>query len=875
MKMKRILTLFASLAVLAGCAPVSNSSGSDSSDSTSSSTTTSEKTEFKLDLSIGEGVTSLEVHQGDKVLDETALNTIKSGTDLVATASVAEHYSIDELALDGSTLNFDETAGGYAFKMPEHDATLSATAVRSEFAVLSIDDLQTSVDVVLKVDGAELQEGVYLTAGTAITVEVTNPYGQISSIYQSVYVHVNDEVYYFEEDLSSSSETTASFTFPMPAADAEIVLACNSGHNAQNTGAAITFDVSEGLEVFGYAPDHKYENVFFGTLRRDSGYKVVSFEYCKNNNDVWLPFSAPLDFINNVASFTLSGFYGAETVEVKIVAESVGVKKINYVNLDSVVFGGNDVLVEEAVPGDVINAYSISAKEGFSVLNITIEGADSPNVSYNQYGGTWSYRFVVSDSDVTVTFDVAEYGEIIATCDDGVESFKIYDSEYTDRQEITQAAANANVFIFPTIKSGFILTGASVGVGEDVTHVDPSQTYISGVGNVMILKLKMPADGSDLVVAIETATSYTVTLQENENININGLPASYAPGAQVTLYAQIKNALYEIESVSVAEDVELEITVNGTSISFVMPAANITLVVNLKEKPSTLVDFVVEDSAEAFSRTNISQYSTGVNVDGSQEDIKMLIGQTASLSVDVSKAGYEPVVTVSNTDGSSFTAELNYYNNGSYLYTITIDDAIASISVVSKPMSPAQITINDLTGDSVEGTLYRLDSTGSPVAINLDSDELFNNDAVYYTVTTQAPESFAYVVTYWSEVDGELVEVRRNNSGAYVIANENLTIKIEKVESCTITVNSTASSCYPSLWNITKDESVSTSGTTLVSKGDKIEIRVNSWGVNFDITITMEGSEDIVVTNTNNYDNSSNPLVVSGNVTITISDTAQ
>ena len=78
--------------------------------------------------------------------------------------------------------------------------------------------------------------------------------------------------------------------------------------------------------------------------------------------------------------------------------------------------------------------------------------------------------------------------------------------------------------------------------------------------------------------------TFKVTVEKNDEVNVKTDKAEYKKGETVTLTLEILNADKEVDSIQVGENIEVkEVTINATY-TFVMPEANVSVKVNLKDR---------------------------------------------------------------------------------------------------------------------------------------------------------------------------------------------------------------------------------------------------------------------------------------------------
>lgn len=78
--------------------------------------------------------------------------------------------------------------------------------------------------------------------------------------------------------------------------------------------------------------------------------------------------------------------------------------------------------------------------------------------------------------------------------------------------------------------------------------------------------------------------TFKVTIEKNEEVNVKTDKAEYKKGETVTLTLEILNADKEVDSIQVGENIEVKEVTKNVTYTFVMPEANVSVKVNLKDR---------------------------------------------------------------------------------------------------------------------------------------------------------------------------------------------------------------------------------------------------------------------------------------------------
>ncbi len=78
--------------------------------------------------------------------------------------------------------------------------------------------------------------------------------------------------------------------------------------------------------------------------------------------------------------------------------------------------------------------------------------------------------------------------------------------------------------------------------------------------------------------------TFKVTVEKNDEVNVKTDKAEYKKGETVTLTLEILNADKEVDSIQVGENIEVKEVTKNATYTFVMPEANVSVKVNLKDR---------------------------------------------------------------------------------------------------------------------------------------------------------------------------------------------------------------------------------------------------------------------------------------------------
>lgn len=171
-------------------------------------------TEFKLTITKDEHISSVKVFDGETEI--TDLTKIEKGKVLTVKVEAQEDFTVDTVKFNGQVVT-SESDGTYKITMADKNSTLEVTskATLKEY-VVSISTDKNVEDVVLKVDGEEVDSDNKVLEGSTVTVEVT-----CKAHY------VVDEILMNDEALNAQDGV---YTFVMPQEDVDLEISSKYGN---------------------------------------------------------------------------------------------------------------------------------------------------------------------------------------------------------------------------------------------------------------------------------------------------------------------------------------------------------------------------------------------------------------------------------------------------------------------------------------------------------------------------------------------------------------------------------------------------------------------------------------------------------------------
>ena len=764
-------------------------------------------TEFKLTITKDEHISSVKVFDGETEI--TDLTKVEKGKVLTVKVETQEDYAVDTVKFNGQVVT-PESDGTYKVTMADKNSTLEVTskATLKEY-VVSISTDKNVEDVVLKVDGEEVDSDNKVLEGSTVTVEVT---------CEAHYVV--DEILMNDEALNAQDGV---YTFVMPQEDVDLEV--SSKAETISTNISINADALDKATVsmklagkdytFGTDVDVSYNSLAVLTVVPKEGFKVKSVKF--DNQTLALNGTTAQFNVTSGGNHALTIEFAEEMeftyVDLTAEIKSNKFKKFeikvngNAAKEDTVFFVGDEIefsaLLDHAMPAEQVVFYT---------LTDSFVGTDE-RVSYNETDLKLTYSFELSEETSTIL--VGYNNDINTTGTSGVNVDVETDGELKAYGYLSDEKYNANslqaVFVRPnenyTIDKIIVTYGN--GTSEEYAIGNFTEFWTGLYGTITLHG--SPSGKGDVSFKIEGSVkqTYSVTYSGTDEVEAQSqtggeaFRTSYREGEQVRVYnikATDTNKYIKDIKIDGVENQDISISNNGTgSYSFVMPANDITITITIADKGKFNID-----GDEGFAGYHVRESLNSTN------DLESAIpGANLYVFVDV-KDGYLPVsatvgedpMEIQNMptyDSSAGVPSLKYYvqvtmpNEGSLNVTFITQKAY---TVSYEQNSDYRVSFSDSGNTFAEG---------SKVSFN-----------VY--VNNQAKRVKGVTVT--DETGQNKVEVS-SGAGVYSFVmpayDVKINVELEDIPSKNITVKLVNSTGEATLDAIVNSVSVSTRTGPLVS----------------------------------------------------------
>ena len=492
----------------------------------------------------------------------------------------------------------------------------------------------------------EFEEYVSATEGMA-TIEVAESAATADEV--TVDVNVKDGVqidgvkYVYGENKAEAilTDEAGKYTFVMPA--------YNEGNLSVNVylgsiWKSVTLDASN-VEVNGTKEKYKVGDTVEFTLSENEGYRFnkVDVTYTDADETVAVEVS---DLGESKYSFVMPNADVTITVTAKEEFALTSEKVI-----------GGEVTFKNLTKGGSEYAASIGAIEGDK-----IEVKVIPEAGYTLAGYTYGKY---ADITASAKQEDGSYVFEIKALADGTE--KLLAEFETEEYNISSSGEHCTVSAPKKSSVGeYVSFTVAVDEGYEIESVSYNGNAISEANGKY--RFTMPAEAVEITV-VTKAIDYTVTLPENEHFTVNIAKTTYNVGDAVTL--SVKPAIgYRINGISVKNGDEVVKEVEGKSITFNMPAANVVVEVEYEGRTYAIAsgDIVFKNENRNYTPADDATAPSVIIPDSAK------VGDTVTITVDSGDLGEDSLagVTVSAESSGLVIEVIETENENEFLFVMPI-----------------------------------------------------------------------------------------------------------------------------------------------------------------------------------------------------------
>ena len=738
---------------------------------------------------------------------------VNVGDTVKLTVTPVEHVFVKDLTVNGSTVAYP--SGGYEFTVTETAYAITVnydvmSSTVNNFAILG-DTTSSSVgNLTLTANGKEVKKGDEIPFGTEVTVTLTGGYYYESDL-PKFYFYVNDEVVYGDDDkvVLNSQEMSLTYSFTVETETLEVYVFYNQNKSTSDDGIKINLVDNEHIKFYGFEATDLYNrgSGIYIPFTKDVGYVLSGFTG-ETESGSTVNFEAMRYVDNGDSGFVMLYTSITESITLTPKGEVKDVYNITYVGFDDVEVRGGTLPASVAV-GNLIsvqNIYPLDENSSIVDITATVDGEAVPGFSFSK-ATSWSgasFNFIMPEGDVEITIDVKQNGLITINENEHVTS-AVAKTSFTG-EEVTSLTPGTSFYLYIETEKGYLPTSVKDGEGNsyDVVRTKEYDYRTSSYVNVNKVNLKMPDDGSDIVLTIETSVAYSISYDESSDysISLNNSGTAFAAGEEITFSLNPSSGLVSIDYVYLTGKdgtiLETEVTLTKSSYGnsytgkFIMPEQNVKICVDSTQAKTYPASIKVEvndgsEIASVLTRFTLTNSNSNVNINEYKEGLSasFLEGSLTYITLTLAE-GYDASAYYVNKYGSETAFDVVSFSpsGGSVNVTLSSDKItpnIESIRIELFKSEPLTIGFEDKTGDGLTEADFTFTSNGEE--IETLEGTIYKGSEFGVTVNKEAPEGYVYIVHLY-DTNGE--ELTLNGSIYRIMSDFN--IVVEKVQAYKITM---------------------------------------------------------------------------------------
>ena len=816
---------------------------------------------------------------------ETTDLTFNKGDKFKLVVTPLEGYEVKSLTINEEEVNYVE--GGYTFETTGQNYVISINYLAKTYSFSLNNYLRNNYSVEVLANDQEVTNTIELPFNTEISVEITSTYSQIAETdLNKFYIYVNGEMSHPTEE--NLVEGVITYTFNMSKSDTTLILAQNDGtvNKGTTNSKNLTFgELPSGIEVYGYSENDSYINsVDFTIIKTNPGFVFTGGTITDTTTgDTLLTISQyQLIFSGNIGYFNLylnnPSYQNHDSLTINLTGEVKDVKNISYVGED--LLNINSTLPTTSIVGEQVNIYNFSPKDPTKYIEeITVTDSEGNNVSGANISDT-SINFVMPNSDITITFTLADCG-VVSLNGDNVNTTDFvllnYASAYGSTQYQPDQIKPGTTFylLAKTTDSSLLFSKATTASGE--YNVQGTLEY-NGSTYTYFNQFTMPLDGSNLEITLTTAQGYSISVSEENNdlatVSYGGNSLVTA-GSVINVEARAINQEYKITGVRCEESDGEEIVITGSVSNnifrgtFTMPAKNVTLTPIVEALPKYEADLLIFDNRSnkenpAFNNWSLSYGTNYVSNSTYQEGQKVTLIESNYVSFNTQLA-QGVSVRFEYVNGNDETKSITPSNisQTNYNFNFQVTEEVKSIRIVFEDLNPVNVTQN--ISEEIDPSNLSLTYTINGV-VSEETDyskiNFYPGDTVRISGSLSTP------------IDGKTLSITLEGNVTYQSYNQSylisgdFSINVSLLTAYTYTLNNQVSGTSATLYD-NQTYNTYSSGNSILENTSVYFIVYSYTSINFNVTIEIGDEVIYSAANVSNYH--SQPFTVTDDLTITIS----
>lgn len=739
---------------------------------------------------------------------------VNVGDTVKLTVTPVEHFFVKDLTVNGSTVAYP--SGGYEFTVTETAYAITInydvmSSTVSNFAILG-DTTSSSVgNLTLTANGKEVKKGEEIPFGTEVTVKLSGGRYYESDL-PKFYFYVNDEVVYGDDDkvVLNSQEMSLTYSFTVETETLEVYVFYNQNKSTSDDGIKINLVDNEHIKFYGFEATDLYNrgSGIYIPFTKDVGYVLSGFTG-ETESGSTVNFEAMRYVDNGDSGFVMLYTSITESITLTPKGEVKDVYNITYVGFDDVEVEGG-TLPESVAVGNLVsvqNIYPLDENSSIVDITATVDGEAVPGFSFSK-ATSWSgasFNFIMPEGDVEITIDVKQNGSITINENEHIKSAVAKTS--FKGEEVTSLTPGTTFYLYIEAKEGYLPTVVKDENGNSYNVIKTTEYDYTTYKQVAVNKatIRMPDDGSDIVLTIETSKAYSISYDESSDysISLNNSGTAFAAGEEITFSLNPSSGLVSIDRVYLTGDgkeLETEVTLTKNSYGnsytgkFTMPEQNVKICVDSSQAKTYPASIKVEvkdgsEIASVLTRFTLTNSNSNVNISEYKEDLSasFLEGSMTYITLVLAE-GYDASAYYVNDDGSKTAFDVATFSSSGGSVNITLNSDkitpnLESIRIELFKSEPLTIGFEDESGDGLTEADFTFTVNGEEIE-TLDKTVYKGSEfGVTVNEETQAPDGFAYIVHLYDTNGEELTA----NGSTYRIMDD-FKIVVKKVQAYKITM---------------------------------------------------------------------------------------
>lgn len=644
-------------------------------------------------------------------VNDVEVSEAAEGETVVINLTFEDKYALasEGLTAEGITFTAIEEGVLYSFTMPNKAVSISAETnyVKENYIVKSVNYYSDYYSYYYQYYTSGISVFDQILEGEEVTLTINNYYEFIEDKYD-VNLYINGEK---TATFAPTDEEGYTYTcsFVMPAENIDVAIA--EDLKSVSEGITVSWEDSDLFSIYGISNGAIVSSSSSSLklwVKANQGAKINSVKFYGDNEEKELDVEDSGNGKYSMYLDTNSSLLTNNKITVKVDAEEVGTKAVTIANSENVTITGN---FGSYTPGEKVS-FKVSANEGYSlktgynaIKNVNSSDESITVSSLDSYLSDGILSFTMPNADIEITLNVNKLYDISGTTDEIITGWTFKNGSSYNSDEITSASAGDTIYIYPTVKSGYYVTGVKVNdVEADVSDI-----------NYGYASYTLPSDlSSEIKVEATYRQCLEVTYSESAAYAVSGLSSNYKVGDAVT-FSVVPNAGYSIKSVTRNDTGEtLTPTSGSTNYSFILGESNVHISILTETVETKILTFAEFDSSK-FSgyilNGNNQEVSSGdkVNVGDTIEVHLTPVVGTNITSVKLND------VALTEKEGSNnvfvgvmpsvdATLVIETESAASDTVTLSFDSKISSLSSVYS--GDSSIPVSDNTFNAVVGSEY-------------------------------------------------------------------------------------------------------------------------------------------------------------------------